>query len=845
MAKEYTDRANEVKEKILQQKTEIEEKQKQIAHLNKEKDTIGSETGKLNYPKGLESLELELRTVQKLLIQGQEKLDRLLETRRHNDKQLTQIELQRKNRKQAQKQLTDHEQNESEIRQKLQNAQPRTKELKNQEFDWQNEKKLTQLAQIIANQILTLKAQINQQIAKNQIWVDELNSQQLELESISQRQRKIGQERENFAQKLRKLEARSTDHHRQIQLNQFRQELEPNKPCPVCGSSEHSDQSKVDQIPIDPTEIEKITNQLKKFEKLVNDSQLNFELIHQERVKIDLNCQNLKSQIEQGQAGTNQLENDQNILAQQWTQLYPQEKMPMANEILNWLEARRTNAEQNLDLLSQAELDQQKASNDVEQWVLKQDQILHLNQTIKQQLQETETEQKTIQDTINRLESEIEFLKKQIMDLMSLTDKSTYSIDDLSNWHLKQLELVTFTRKQEEELQKLNHQVGQLEFQLTKIPVKDLEIEYRQLEDSCQQKIAEGRDLIAAAKSKTDGLSANEAEEKMNQQLDDWFLKREQAESSLQEAEQKRQIAEDRVKSCQQKTLEIEEQHDKEKLFYQAKLKQHDFSDIDAHRKSIRDVKWISEQTTRWRDYNTRLVNYQKQQMIDQQTLTDSPFDPNQLEDLSEKENQTIAQLSLIQQQIGANKQKLDQLEIEFTRRTQQLQKSKSIKEEKRRWEKLQSVIPDNTLRDFALEQMFDMLTRLANQQLMSLTNRYELRVHSMKEMKVVDRWNANQERPVETLSGGESFLTSLSLALALSEMSRGRSQIESLFLDEGFGTLDSETLDVAISALENLRFSGKNVLVISHVRELTRRIPQQIRVDKMNNGCSQVRIKG
>ena len=699
--------------------------------------------------------------------------------------------------------------------------------------------------QTIANQTLTLKAQINQQIAKNQIWVDELNSQQLELESISQRQRKIGQERENFAQKLRKLEARSTDHHRQIQLNQFRQELEPNKPCPVCGSSEHSDQSKVDQIPIDPTEIEKITNQLKKFEKLVNDSQLNFELIHQERVKIDLNCQNLKSQIEQGQAGTNQLENDQNILAQQWTQLYPQEKMPMANEILNWLEARRTDAEQNLDLLSQAELDQQKASNDVEQWVLKQDQILHLNQTIKQQLQETETEQKTIQDTINRLESEIEFLKKQIMDLMSLTDKSTYSIDDLSNWHLKQLELVTFTRKQEEELQKLNHHVGQLEFQLTKIPVKDLEIEYRQLEDSCQQKIAEGRDLIVAAKSKTDGLSANEAEEKMNQQLDDWFLKREQAESSLQEAEQKRQIAEDRVKSCQQKTLEIEEQHDKEKLFYQAKLKQHDFSDIDAHRKSIRDVKWISEQTTRWRDYNTRLVNYQKQQMIDQQTLTDSPFDPNQLEDLSEKENQMIAQLSLIQQQIGANKQKLDQLEIEFTRRTQQLQKSKSIKEEKRRWEKLQSVIPDNTLRDFALEQMFDMLTRLANQQLMSLTNRYELRVHSMKEMKVVDRWNANQERPVETLSGGESFLTSLSLALALSEMSRGRSQIESLFLDEGFGTLDSETLDVAISALENLRFSGKHVLVISHVRELTRRIPQQIRVDKMNNGSSQVRIKG
>ena len=97
----------------------------------------------------------------------------------------------------------------------------------------------------------------------------------------------------------------------------------------------------------------------------------------------------------------------------------------------------------------------------------------------------------------------------------------------------------------------------------------------------------------------------------------------------------------------------------------------------------------------------------------------------------------------------------------------------------------------------------------LANEQLKYLTSeRYQLKVEGIGDLSVVDRWNANEERPVETLSGGESFLTSLALALALSELSRGRSQLNSLFLDEGFGTLDTETLDIAIAALEGTPYA-------------------------------------
>src|SRR5206468_4444315 len=106
-------------------------------------------------------------------------------------------------------------------------------------------------------------------------------------------------------------------------------------------------------------------------------------------------------------------------------------------------------------------------------------------------------------------------------------------------------------------------------------------------------------------------------------------------------------------------------------------------------------------------------------------------------------------------------------------------------------------------------------------------------------EFYVIDHWNADEKRPVSTLSGGESFLASLSLALALAASvaeytaDRGSFGLESLFLDEGFSTLDSETLNVVVDTVETLQSSGRLVAVISHVEELAERLPNQVRVVK------------
>lgn len=142
-----------------------------------------------------------------------------------------------------------------------------------------------------------------------------------------------------------------------------------------------------------------------------------------------------------------------------------------------------------------------------------------------------------------------------------------------------------------------------------------------------------------------------------------------------------------------------------------------------------------------------------------------------------------------------------------------------------------------NKFRKFAQGLTLDHLVYLANKQLDKLHGRYLLqrKTNDALELQVVDTWQADAVRDTRTLSGGESFLVSLALALALSDLVSDKTRIDSLFLDEGFGTLDADTLDTALDALDSLNASGKTIGVISHVEAMKDRIPVQIRVKKVN----------
>jgi DNA repair protein SbcC/Rad50 len=153
-------------------------------------------------------------------------------------------------------------------------------------------------------------------------------------------------------------------------------------------------------------------------------------------------------------------------------------------------------------------------------------------------------------------------------------------------------------------------------------------------------------------------------------------------------------------------------------------------------------------------------------------------------------------------------------------------------------WQHLDALIGSargDKFRKFAQGLTLDHLLMLANRHLDRLHARYLLRrkPSGELELEIVDRWQADVTRDTRTLSGGESFLVSLALALALSDLVSHRTSIDSLFLDEGFGTLDGDTLEIALDALDALNASGKMIGVISHVDGLKERIATQIRVEK------------
>ena len=149
--------------------------------------------------------------------------------------------------------------------------------------------------------------------------------------------------------------------------------------------------------------------------------------------------------------------------------------------------------------------------------------------------------------------------------------------------------------------------------------------------------------------------------------------------------------------------------------------------------------------------------------------------------------------------------------------------------------------------RVFAQGLTLKKLTVLANKHLEQLNGRYFIYKRSDENLTldIIDTFQADNIRSMNTLSGGESFIVSLALALGLSDLAGRNTTINSLFIDEGFGSLDEATLDLAISTLENLQSTGKIIGIISHVNALKEQISTQIILKKKASGFSELEIIG
>ncbi|MFK5927679.1 MAG: AAA family ATPase [Desulfuromusa sp.] len=167
-------------------------------------------------------------------------------------------------------------------------------------------------------------------------------------------------------------------------------------------------------------------------------------------------------------------------------------------------------------------------------------------------------------------------------------------------------------------------------------------------------------------------------------------------------------------------------------------------------------------------------------------------------------------------------------------------------KKECHRWEKLHGLIGSadgKKYRNFAQGLTFELMVSHANRQLQKMTDRYLLIRDDKQplELNVVDNYQAGEIRSSRNLSGGESFIVSLTLALGLSKMASRKVRVDSLFLDEGFGTLDEEVLETALETLSGLQQDNKLIGIISHVSALKERISTQISIVPVSGGKSTI----
>lgn len=233
--------------------------------------------------------------------------------------------------------------------------------------------------------------------------------------------------------------------------------------------------------------------------------------------------------------------------------------------------------------------------------------------------------------------------------------------------------------------------------------------------------------------------------------------------------------------------------------------------------------------------------------------LKDKDDDKLSLEVLTSLFETSKKELDVLLLNTGKISQRLDDNAQARKRQQKVLEDLNLMKKDLALWKTMNDLVGDatgNKFSNFVQDLTLEQLIGFANKRLAEFSDRYLLDIPTAEEaeksdtLKIFDSYMGNARRSVKTLSGGETFLVSLAMAFALSDIASRNVKIESLFIDEGFGTLDPETLDQAITILEKMQNEGdKSVGVISHVSALKERITTQIKLEKGSLGYSTLEV--
>lgn len=461
-----------------------------------------------------------------------------------------------------------------------------------------------------------------------------------------------------------------------------------------------------------------------------------------------------------------------------------------------------------------------------------------------------------------KYENQLENAKKRIAEYEVDFDKSTQALKSLlkkfgaemKNGIINKLKsnLAQFELKKEEKI-KLENQIEVLKTRLeeSKKNLTRLEKELGKLEADLA-KSSEGLEVLKMERVELFGDKNSEKERQdleqsleqkeesyaqLNQEREELRLKLKESESALKESEKRlKKIVSDIGKGTEKLAKDIAKKG---------------FESIDSLRKSILGELEVAKIYSQRNQLNELIIKTKERFESAERELnkaTEKALTEESLEELSNTLEHAQSSLNDLNQKIGGIKTRLEENEKRKANQGALIEKRNTQNTEFLRWEKLRSIIGSHDgkeYRSFAQGLTLQQLVQLANRHLAKLSGRYIIQKEPQKDLdlQIVDTYQADNIRSMNTLSGGESFLVSLALALGLSDLAGRNTNIRSLFIDEGFGTLDEATLDEAVSTLENLQASGKTIGVISHVKELKERISTQIRVVRKSGGFSELQI--
>lgn len=702
----------------------------------------------------------------------------------------------------------------------------------------EQQSKLKEAQQIRLNQLDAIQQKLQHYFElKNEVL-----TQQNKFETVQKQAQQLEQHRKNAEQDYQAAKTEREKLQQVLQqqrllhaenIEHLRAELKHGEACLVCGSSEHPYRD-------DESQISKALYALQQQQEL--------QAIQQEQQLFQL-WQKAQQQFTQSHT-------EQNQLQQQLQQL--NEKVKAHDQVLQQ-QVSQTNIQLDFSLTEHDITTKMQSlvlqASQTQQQLEKE--LLQLNQANKDQ----HVLNQNIQNILHQLQT-IEHLQQQIqhiVDCLNADDKMAWSKHDVSiSQHI--LQALQQRSQQLEHAESLIKQKEQIDQQLNVLKTNLTGLTTQQTE--CAQQL---KDIEIKGKQNTDAANqliitmTGSAEIKANEWLQQHDQQRQQLQSKYQQVkqsfEQARQHFEQQKNVLEQLKAQQQQNHDSLELCKAEVtnwLAQHQnfaedqLSELLAfsstQEQQIRNA--IQQADRALSEANSALKTMQEQ------LNTHLQSEPNiHLEQLTEliNANQEILQQTTDQR---------DQLKLQLEVHKQNLAKQKQfadqiqqIQQQEHRWNKISSLIGDSKgkeFRDLAQQYNLDILLEYANQQLAMLSQRYTLkRLDNSLSLAIIDHDMDGETRSVASLSGGESFLTALAISLAIANMASGSMKIESLFIDEGFGTLDASSLHMVMNALDQLQSQGRKVILISHIQEMHERIPVQIQVQPMGSGSSRIEVVG